>query len=120
MSDYPEHDKLKACKGEVAAISRFLDWLDDGDAHPQVITDPDGDEYRISKMWFLARYSTTLDKDGYVAWKDTRFLDSITMQKAAIIGLFVGVDPVKLEAEKCRLLASLRDDPDVEVTVKPS
>lgn len=78
MSKYPEHDKLKKYKRDAATLSGFIDFISE-------------------QGWELAEWS---DK--------TERLLSIRQRPDEIIGLFLGIDPKKLEAEKQAMLTEIR------------
>jgi len=76
---YPEHEKLKAHQRDVGLLSEFYDFL----------TQEQG--------WEIAKF----DDDSQRLWP-------IRERPAEIIGLFIGVDPKKLEKEKQAMLAEIR------------
>jgi hypothetical protein len=113
---YPEHEKLKAEEDRRAAVQEFLDWLDESpEEHPQVVLNDNHQEIaRYPKRWALGHYPTiTHDSSCELMeegdWHQGPDLDEIRLNKAQIIGLFLGVDPDKLEAEKQQMLTALRD-----------
>lgn len=68
---YPEHEKLKARQRDVGLLSEFYDFI----VHDQ--------------CWTIAEYPEGWDH-----------LNPISLRPDEIIGLFLGVDPKKLEKEK--------------------
>jgi len=117
MSEYPEHDKLRSLQTERDIIQRFLDWLDEPEEHPQIARDGDRREEvrRIGKVWYIAEYPTCthnaqgvlLDEADWFEWND---LVEVRPSKAHIVGMFLGVDPKKLEDEKQQMLEKIRED----------
>lgn len=81
MSKYPEHEKLKAKERESYVLSGFIDFIGE-------------------QGWHLSEYST--DR-GY-----GEHLRSIHKRPDEIIGLYLGIDPKKLDAEKNAMLAEVR------------
>ena len=75
---YPEHEKLKARQRDVGLLSEFIDFL-------------------AEQGWELAQFN---DKDERL-WP-------IHKRPEEIIGLFLEVDPKKLEQEKQAMLAEIR------------
>ena len=114
---YPEHEKLQALKTERAIVQQFLDWLDeDRGAHPQVVYDDDGIEVaRIPKAWVIAMYPTITHGrkgtlNGKASWYESDNLMLAPPNTAGIIGMFLGIDPQRLEEEKRAMLAEMRKE----------
>lgn len=80
MSDYPEHDKLKALNGHNQTVGQFLEWLS---------------EQGID----LCRYDDSVSK--YHPYP-------ITDSHTSLMAKFFEIDENKLEAEKLAMLTSLR------------
>jgi hypothetical protein len=76
---YPEHEKLKARQRDVGLLGEFYDFLTQ------------------EKGWDIAEFRD--DANRY--WP-------IAARPDEIIGLFLGVDPKKLEQEKRAMLAEIR------------
>lgn len=77
---YPLHDKLVQHKAHVEAVSEFLDFLEAQNLH-------------------IAKYS---GEAGYEQ------LYTYPMSKGNLIGMFLGIDPIALEAEKRQMLEALK------------
>ena len=77
---YPEHEKLKARQRDVGLLGEFYDFL----IHDQ--------------CWTIAEYPDEWDH-----------LRPINLRPDEIIGLFLGIDPKKLEAEKRAMLDEIRE-----------
>lgn len=75
---YPEHEKLKARQRDVGLLSEFIDFI-------------------AEQGWELAQFS---DKDERL-W-------SIHKRPDEVIGLFLEIDPKKLEQEKQVMLTEIR------------
>lgn len=75
---YPEHEKLKACQREVSALSNFFDFL-------------------AEQEWEIAKFDDRYER-----------LLSIRERPDKIIGMFLKIDPKKLEAEKQAMLDEIR------------
>lgn len=78
MTIYHEHEKLKAKDREARTVSSFIDFL-------------------TEQGWELAAWN---DKDEQ--------LHPIRKRPAEVIGLFLEIDPKKLEAEKQAMLDEIR------------
>lgn len=78
MNHYPEHEKLKARQRDVGLLSEFIDFI-------------------AEQGWELARFN---DKDERL-WP-------IHKRPDEIIGMFLEIDPKKLEKEKQAMLAEIR------------
>lgn len=81
---YPEHEKLKARESDSRLLSAFYDFM----VHEQ--------------CWLIAEY----EDDGGDR------LYPIRLRPDEIIGLFLGIDPKKLEAEKRTMLDEIRQAND--------
>lgn len=77
---YPLHEKLKANRESADIIGEFLGFLEEKNLH-------------------IAKYS---GEAGY------EHLYTYPMSKSNLIGMFLGIDPIGLEAEKKQMLESLR------------
>lgn len=77
---YPLHEKLKENKDHAEAVSEFLDFLEEKDLH-------------------IAKYSGA---------RGNIQLYPFPMSKDNLIGMFLGIDPTELEAEKMDMLNKLR------------
>lgn len=82
VSDYPEHDKLRAVKEQSQVIGEFLDWLEDGGYKPIG---------RIELAVF----------DGHE-------LCSVYHPKGKLLAAYFEIDEEKLEREKLVMLDTLR------------
>lgn len=78
MPDYPEHEKLKARQRDVGLLSSFIDFL-------------------AEQQWEIAEYDDVSER-----------LFTIRLRPEEIIGMFLGVDPKKLEQEKQAMLKEIR------------
>lgn len=78
---YPEHEKLKARERDSRLLSQFYDFI----VHDQ--------------CWFIAEYYEDSESDR---------LFPVRLRPDEIIGLFLDVDPKKLEAEKRAMLDEIR------------
>ena len=86
MSDdnypYPEHEKLRASQTEVSVLSSFIEFI-------------------AEQRWELC------------AWDDENEFNPrpwpIHKQPDEIIGMFLGIDPKKLEIEKRAMLEAIRN-----------
>lgn len=76
---YPEHEKLKARQRDVGLLSEFIDFV-------------------AEQGWELAEFN---DKDERL-WP-------VRKRPEEIIGLFLEIDPKKLEHEKRAMLAEIRE-----------
>lgn len=85
MSDYPEHEKLKARREEARILSEFLDFLEAEHVHFAKWNDHD-----------------RLDPASHA---DPRFRNN-----EGIIGAFLDIDPDALSREKDAMYASLRGE----------
>lgn len=114
MNQYPEHEKLKALSDKQRHIQEFLDWLEDGEEHPQVVRGNDGEiAAKIPKQWRLAFYPTRTHNNNGVMWpeedwKGSHGLESVTTTYATIIAMFLGIDEKAFEAEKVQMLEECR------------
>lgn len=79
MSKYPEHEKLKTKQHEASTISSFIDFV-------------------AEQGWELAEFDDQSER-----------LFSIRLRPDEIIGMFLEIDPKKLEKEKQAMLAEIRD-----------
>ena len=77
-SKYPEHGKLKACQAEASTLSGFIDFLSE-------------------QGWEIAEWSDDIER-----------LCALRKRPDEIIGMFLGIDPKKLEQEKRAMLAEIR------------
>lgn len=75
---YPEHDKLKARQSEVSTLSEFIDFL-------------------AEQGWEIAAFDDRSER-----------LFPVQIRPAEIIGMFLKVDPKKLEVEKRAMLKEIR------------
>lgn len=78
--DYPEHEKLKAHESEARTLSGFIDFI-------------------AEQGWELCK------------WDDNQYAPRpwpITERPEQIIGMFLEIDPKKLEAEKVAMLEEVR------------
>lgn len=75
---YPEHEKLKAKQREAGTISSFIDFISE-------------------QGWELAVFDDHTER-----------LRTIRQRPDEIIGLFLEIDPKKLEQEKRAMLAEIR------------
>ena len=75
---YPEHEKLKAAQGQVTTLSDFYDFIGE-------------------QGWEIAKF----DDDSERLWP-------IRKRPDEIIGMFLEIDPVKLEQEKRAMLEEIR------------
>lgn len=75
---YPEHEKLKAKQSESSILSEFIDFMSE-------------------QGWELAEFDDTTER-----------LFPIRQRPDEIIGLFLEIDPKKLESEKRAMLAEIR------------
>ena len=82
MSDYPEHDKLRAIQHESQAVGEFLDWASEKHG-AQLSRVPEG-------------YTDTLMPLG--------------IPTRTLLAEFFEIDEAKIEAEKRAMLASLREE----------
>lgn len=91
MSDeYPEHEKLKAKEREALTIGSFIDFLSE-------------------QGWEIAEWNDEAER-----------LWSIRKRPEEIIGLYLRIDPKKLEAEKQAMLKAIRaDNPRTKARVRP-
>lgn len=81
--NYPEHEKLRAIKGQSQSIGSFLDWLEEGGYS------------KIGKI-HLACYDNHGDLcDVYASVQD-------------LLAAYFGIDRQKLEQEKLAMLDELR------------
>ena len=80
---YPEHEKLKARQRDVGLLSEFYDFI----VH--------------DRCWAIAEYA------------DNDRMYPVRLRPDEIIGLFLGIDPKKLEAEKRVMLDEIRQVNDV-------
>lgn len=118
----PEHDQLRSLTTEQRVVQEFLDWMDeDTEAHPQAVKDEDSEMvHQIPKSWQIAFRPTIAhsDTDSWLypedEWEVSEELFAVNHTKAEIIGLFLGVDPVKLEGEKRAMLTRLQHQNDKE------
>lgn len=78
LSEYPEHEKLKARQRDVGLLSEFYDFI-------------------AEQGWEIAAWSDEVER-----------LYAIRRRPDEIIGMFLGVDPKKLEAEKVAMLDEIR------------
>jgi hypothetical protein len=78
MSDFPEHDKLELVKNRSQTVGEFLEWL------------------RDESGWTLCEEFTV---DNFVP---------IHLTTEKILAKYFDIDPEKLEAEKRKMLASIR------------
>lgn len=78
MSKYPEHEKLKKREKDALLVGDFYDFLNE-------------------QEWEIAKYDDKSER-----------LFPIRLRPEEIIGLFLGVDPRKLEAEKRAMLEEIR------------
>lgn len=78
MSDYPEHEKLKAVKDRSQACGEFLEWL-------------------AQQEYWLAEYD-----DDYID------LHPIRIPITRLLARFFEIDEEKLEAEKLQMLEAIR------------
>lgn len=78
MSKYPEHEKLKKREKDALLIGSFYDFLQE-------------------QEWEIAEYDDESER-----------LFTVRQRPEEIIGLFLGVDPKKLEAEKRAMLEEIR------------
>jgi hypothetical protein len=79
VSEYPEHDKLKANSDKTYVLSEFIDWLS-------------GEDIEFCEM----------DGRNDCYWPTRRTPE-------ALIGGFLGIDPKKLNAEKEAMLQAMRE-----------
>lgn len=86
MSEYPEHDKLRAIADESQAIGEFLEWMG---------TDRTAEHGQYGRRLFLAHM-----------WNDRLTPASYTIED--LLAQFFGIDQNKIEAEKRQMLAELR------------
>lgn len=77
---YPEHEKLRASEREAQTLSSFIDFI-------------------AQQGWELCKW----DDNQYTPrpWR-------IQETPEEIIGMFLGIDPQKLEAEKVAMLKEIR------------
>lgn len=75
---YPEHEKLKARERDALLLGGFIDFL-------------------AEQEWEIAEYNDEAER-----------LWSISKRPEEIIGLFLGIDPKKLEQEKQEMLKEIR------------
>jgi hypothetical protein len=90
LPEYPEHEKLKAKQKEVAVLSDFYDFITQ------------------EKGWAIAQWIDTANR----YWP-------VQSRPDEIIGMFLGIDPKKLETEKRAMLEEIRkanalEDVDVQ------
>jgi hypothetical protein len=78
MSNYPEHEKLRARQTEASTLSSFIDFL-------------------AEQQWEIAEYDDVSER-----------LFTIRLRPEEIIGMFLEIDPKKLEKEKQAMLAEIR------------
>lgn len=77
-SKYPEHDKLKARQSEASTLSEFIDFL-------------------AEQGWEIAAFDDRSER-----------LVPVQSRQAEIIGMFLEIDPEKLETEKRAMLKEIR------------
>lgn len=124
MSDYPEHEKLRAVKGEAETIGAFLEWLQSegkvictwqdagNNGKPRVVPATPEDIARIAEMhgthsWEVANARANgVDNFDYEWWGDeyVPMRGSISDRLAE----YFHIDQVKLDAEKRAMLEKLR------------
>ena len=75
---YPEHEKLKARQRDIGLLISFIDFI-------------------AEQGWELAEFDDTTER-----------LLTVRQRPEEIIGLFLNVDPKKLEQEKRAMLAEIR------------
>lgn len=78
MSKYPEHEKLKKREHDALLIGGFIDFL-------------------AEQEWEIAEFNDEAER-----------LWPIRKRPEEIIGLFLGIDPEKLETEKQTMLKKIR------------
>ncbi len=78
LPEYPEHEKLKAKQKEVSVLSEFYDFMGE-------------------QGWEIAAFDDKSER-----------LFPIRQRPDEIIGMFLGIDPKKLEAEKRAMLEEIR------------
>lgn len=78
LPEYPEHEKLKARQRDVGLLSEFYDFIGE-------------------QGWEIAEWN-----------RDSERLLTVRQRPGEIIGMFLGVDPKKLEAEKRAMLEKIR------------
>lgn len=83
MSEYPEHDKLAAVKDETQAVGEFLEWL------------------------MSTEYTLAVPYSGKEAGIGQLFVPSWP-ETNQLLARWKGIDLNKIEAEKRRMLASIR------------
>jgi len=79
MSDYPEHEKLRAVREQAQSIGEFLEW-----AHAE-------------RGWQLASYHEIGE------------LAPVGESRERMFAAYFEIDLVKLEAEKCAMLEKVRE-----------
>jgi hypothetical protein len=90
MSDYPEHDKMRAVKERSQSIGEFLEWL------------------RHEKSIVLARWEKEEPVPGET-WEDTaEALVSATDNVTTLLAEFFKIDLDKVSAEKDKMLEDFR------------
>lgn len=87
MTQYPEHEKLKARDRESRLLSEFYDFI----VHEQ--------------CWAIAEIDDETDR-----------YFPVRLRPDEIIGAFLGIDPKKLEAEKVAMLDEVRKANDRKET----
>ena len=115
---YPEHERLKAYKGEAAVVQRFIDWLFD-EKHPDAVKIRGKDAF--PKTLELSFYPTVTEKQsitpiGYTH-KDlspNEFYESGALfpwreSREKMMARFFDIDLKKIEDEKRQMLDELRE-----------
>lgn len=114
MSDYPEHEKLKAISDKSQTIGEFLDWLmwgglDEAAGHPGGSR---RESYGSIELAYRVEYQRTrMDDDGQVvaemAREDT--LTPLNWSIKQILAAYFEIDNDKIELEKMAMLEALRN-----------
>lgn len=95
MSNYPEHEKLRAIAGESQACGEFLEWL----------------QHQGYVMALAHRHdSDCRGKDGWrlCGRREGELIHAPLPSIQKLLATFFGIDPEKLEDEKQAMLAELR------------
>lgn len=107
MSDYPQHDKLRAIRNESQAIGDFLSWLENGN-----LDDKDNTYGSVE----LAYREKIYNDEAGPCPERSEYLTPLQMRKKTLLAKYFGIDLDKLEDEKLAMIDLLRDDSNVKQT----
>lgn len=104
MSEYPEHDKLRAIRDKSQAIGEFLDWLEEGGLDHSPLAKRDNPILVQQSVGCVELAFRCECLDG----SRSSVLDPLMIPKTRLLAAFFEIDERALEAEKRAMIDKIR------------